>query len=400
MFINLLLRLSLNKPEHFALIMIKGLAITTKGAEETAAAEIKELINAKSSVKEGAVVFEAKNLEDFCLLCYKAQSVSRVLVLLAQFEFDDLLEELEDVTKKLPLKEWLEPGKTFSVHCQREGEHGFHSVDVGARFGEVIFETFGNKANLKSPDIPFFAYVNGNMCYFGADVAGFDLSKREYKVFNNPVSIKGTIAYAFLRKAGFSKEDILIDAFCGSGEIPIEAAFYKTGFPVNHYRKDKFTFLKLKPFSGIDFDQFFKKIDAKATFSDKESIFGCSNTLNSIKSSQKNAKIAGVNKEIGFSKIAVEWIDTKFAKGFVDIIASQAPSYSQHIAKRETEKIYNELFYQSEFVLKDTGKIALLIRNEIPEEAYLKNGFVLESKGQIWSGQQEYLILIFTKKGK
>ena len=51
---------------------MKGLAITSKGIEDTAAAEIKELINAKCKTEESCVVFDFRKFEDLCLLCYKS----------------------------------------------------------------------------------------------------------------------------------------------------------------------------------------------------------------------------------------------------------------------------------------------------------------------------------------
>ena len=61
---------------------MKGLAICYKGIEDISAKEISELIKAKTEIKEGCVVFDADNLEDLALLCYKTQSINRVLLLM------------------------------------------------------------------------------------------------------------------------------------------------------------------------------------------------------------------------------------------------------------------------------------------------------------------------------
>ena len=79
---------------------MKGLAITSKGVEETACTEISELINSECKKEESCVIFEFKKFEDLCLLCYKAQSVDRILYLIGSFEFNDFFDEFEKFIEK------------------------------------------------------------------------------------------------------------------------------------------------------------------------------------------------------------------------------------------------------------------------------------------------------------
>ncbi len=77
---------------------MKALAITSKGIEDISADEIKELINAKTEIKDSCIIFEPKKLEDLALLCYKAQSVDKILFLFNHFNFNekDLLDKLQN----------------------------------------------------------------------------------------------------------------------------------------------------------------------------------------------------------------------------------------------------------------------------------------------------------------
>jgi len=65
---------------------MKGLAICSKGTEDITALEIKEFINSKAEIKDGCVIFNIKKQEDLSLLCYKAQSVDRILFLFDNFQ--------------------------------------------------------------------------------------------------------------------------------------------------------------------------------------------------------------------------------------------------------------------------------------------------------------------------
>ncbi len=227
---------------------MKGLIITNKGIEDIAALEVKELINAKGSVKESVVIFDVKKEEELYQLCYRAQSIGKVLLLYDYFEFNDKKTIINKI-KKLKLKK--NNKKTFKVSCKRIGEHDFSSQEIENEVGKLI----DLKCDLINPDIIFCVYIYNNMCYFGVDVCGLDLSKRDYKIFSLPNSLKGTIAYALVRISGYKEGDIFLDPFCGSGEIAIEAARFAAKFPTIYYEKQK---LKFNKFELID-----KKIKKK-----------------------------------------------------------------------------------------------------------------------------------------
>ena len=74
---------------------MKGLVITSKGIEDAAALEIKELISAECKAEEGCVIFDFKDYKDLCLLCYKSQSADRVLYLIGNFGFENFFDDFE-----------------------------------------------------------------------------------------------------------------------------------------------------------------------------------------------------------------------------------------------------------------------------------------------------------------
>ena len=86
---------------------MKGLAITSKGIEETSSAEIKELINQDCKIEECCVIFDFKDFKDLCTLCYKAQSIDRVLYLIGSFEFNNFFKDFEKFIGKLDFEEWI-----------------------------------------------------------------------------------------------------------------------------------------------------------------------------------------------------------------------------------------------------------------------------------------------------
>jgi len=375
---------------------MKGLAITSKGLEETACIEIKEMIGSECKIEESCVIFDFKKFEDLCLLCYKAQSVDRILFLIDSFEFNNFSGDFELFLEKADFSDWLKKYKNFKVECIRIGQHGFKSVDAETQFVKFILKKFKSKNvkfNIKEYDIMFFIYIINNKCYFGVDFAGFEMNKRAYKIYLHPNSLRGTIAYALVKESGFQKGDVLLDPFSRDGIIPIEAAFYANNFPVNYFKKDRFAFLKLD--LGIDYDKFLRDVDKKAAKRPKAGIFSFDYLFKHVDFSKKNAKIAGVEKHIKFSRTELEWLDIKFKKGGVDRIATNIPSSKN----AGMEKIHNEFFYQAEYILKKDGNMALITRSpELVKKHAEKYNFAVAKEKGVWSGEQKLTLIAFKKK--
>jgi len=374
---------------------MKGLAIASRGTEDICALEIKELIKAKTAVKKGCVVFDFKKYEDLCLLCYKAQSLKKVLFLFDNFKISKLKESIE----KIDFKKWLTKKTTFRVSSFVVNNE-ISSEEFNGKIGEIIINyikdksKYRQKVDLDNPDLTVFAFLNKNDCYLGIDFSGFNLYKRTYKVFNCPISLRGTIGYTLVRLGDFKENETLLDPFCGSGVIPIEAALFASGKAVNYFNKDKFSFLRFN--LKIDFEKMFKKFDYVSE--EKVKISGYDSKLMNVSASKKNAKIAGVHKMINFSRIDVEWLDTKRDKGSVDKIVSHVPELTRHVNPKDIEKTYNELFHQAEFVLKKNGRIALISReSEMLKEIAEKYKFKILEERDVYSGKQVLKVIVFGK---
>ena len=378
---------------------MKGLAITEKGIEDIATLEIKELINAKAEIKDSCIIFDIKNLTDLCVLCYKSQSVNRILYLFKHFEFDNNFFKIaSEKIEKIDFSEWLDKNISFVVRCIKTENDDLSTSEIERMIGEFILnnikknKNYKQKVDLREPDIIFLVYINKDSCYIGVDFSGFDLSKRSYKIFMHPAALKGTIGYALVRIAGFDKKDTLLDPFSGSGIIPIESALFALDFPVNFYNKEKFSFLRLKPFNNANFNRFFDAIDKKIS-KEKLRIFGYDNSMKFVNYAKKNAKIAGVDKQINFSKVDVEWLDIKFEKDSVDKIVTDVPAMSKYSDNKSIEKVYKELFYQADFVLNKNGIIVILTRDlNSLKKFYEEYNFKIIKKRKIYSGKEELLI--------
>lgn len=372
---------------------MKGLVITSKGIEDTASLEVDELINAECKTEEGCIIFDFEEFSDLCLLCYKCQSADRVLCLIGYFGFSDFFGALKKFINDANLDEWADDYKKFKVECIRLGTHDFNSVDVEKRAAEFILKKHNKiKVDIKNYDIAFLVYIVGNKCYLGVDFAGFELNKRSYKIFLHSNSLRGTIAYALARESGLEKGNIMLDPFSRDGVIVIETAFYMHSFPNNYYKKDRFAFLKLK--IGVNFEKFFDNIDKKIKKA-KATIYCFDHLFKYVDYSRKNAKIAGVEKFINFSRVELEWLDIKFRKGSVDRIIANPPTSKN----TNLEKVYNEFFYQCEYILNDNGTIAIISRMpDFVKNHAEKHNFIVAKEKDVWSGEQLLKIVVLKKR--
>jgi len=359
---------------------MRGFIITPIGVEDLCAKEIKELINVECNVVMGGVEFSFDDYSQLCLLCYKAQSVERVLLLIDSFSFN----ELEDIkADKIDNKYFF--GKDTFKADSIVVENKFSSQNVNEAFGEKIFEKFDKKVDLKDPDVVVFAYIVKDKCYIGVDFSG-DLHKRDYRIFVHRDSLRATIAFAMVILGG--KE--LVDPFSKAGTIPIEAGLYLSSFPVNYYGKDKFAFLKF-----IDYD--FSLVDSNIN-NDKLEIYGYDNIWLNVNNAKKNAKIAGINKIINFSKNSIDWLETKFEEGSIKAIITHPPELSKNINVKDILKVYDELFYQAEYVLSSKGKVVLISRKiEELVKAASKHKFEVIEQREVYSGKQLMYILVLRK---
>jgi len=385
---------------------MKALAICHKGFEDVAAKEVKELIKADSTIKDSAIIFNIKKLEDLCLLTYRAQSLQKVLFFFHEVQInqnlDFTIKKIKEKIDKIDFKDWFDEKTSFKVKCARFGEHDYQTLDIEEKVGELIINKIKDKLRfapavvMDQPQLIFYVYINGKTAYLGIDFAGKDLSKREYKIFTSQTDIKGTLAFSLLKLADYNKNKVLLDPFSGSGTIPIEAALYSSNLSSWFYNKH-FAFEKLKPMKRTDFEKFFKKLDSKIKKAQIELYcFDASN--HNVTSSRKNAKIAGIDKLMRFSRADIEWLDTKLDKEKIDLIVTKIPCESKNIDQKIIEKLYNEFFYQAEFILKKSGRIfALVIKKDLLLEMAKKKKFKKIKERTIWSGEQEYFVVEMKK---
>ena len=114
---------------------------------------------------------------------------------------------------------------TFRVTCHRIGDHPFQTPQVEREMGGAMMEYYTNaKPQMNDYDVHVRVDIVGDDVILGTQCNVDDLSKRRQGLqFRNGVSIKCNLAYVMLRLADIRPDQILVDPFCGSATILLEA---------------------------------------------------------------------------------------------------------------------------------------------------------------------------------
>jgi 23S rRNA G2445 N2-methylase RlmL len=402
--------------------MINVGVMVNKGFEKAAVVQVREILENESfkeiHVGDTLVSFKSKEWDHVYRFIYKNQIANRVLYLVDEFDYrvddvdelllsEDFISEIRKHVESIDdafLKELILNGADFRVSMNID-EHT-DVTGTEAEIGGVLIDhakTLGKdlKVNLKNPIMNFHVYIHNSRVYLGIDLSG-DLSKRDYKIFNNAVSLKGPTAFGLLMLVGYNPKDVYLNPCCYSGIIEIEAALYSTRTSHRFYDKS-FPFMKLSQIIGGTnddyFDKFFKKIDDEIIEGKKFPIFpitGSDKLLSSITAATKNAKVAGMESVIDFRRIDLDWMDIKFEEKTIDKIVSFIPGSSKH--DKNLLKDFKQLFYQAEYILKDSGKLVIMCLSKDLLIQSSSEYFGVDHELMVHSGAQAMHVLFFKRK--
>ncbi len=349
---------------------MKALLLCNNGVEDLALWELSTYLKINSCERlSGGVAFECASFEQLFELCYRSQSANKILSLVGSFDCvklkqDDILKGIQG----MDFSQWLNSERTLAVRSDIEPINST-SREIEAEAGAIIIEKTSCKVNLSKPQVLVYVTRLENRCFVGVDIAGEDLSKREYRIFSGREAIKAALgAYAFW-KSQASKGQTVLDPFCRDGTMTIEGAHLAIHRAVRFHSKEKFLFRRMPAFLGIDFDKFFATIDKQALGEAPYTIIALDEQFQHVSSAKKNAKIAGVEKMLKFSRREAEWLDIKFKEGEVDHIVTFVPQASRSISLIMLDKIIKEFFFQAAYILSKRGTLTLLTKDPAALEA-------------------------------
>ncbi|AST56959.1 RNA methyltransferase [Thermoanaerobacterium thermosaccharolyticum] len=270
------------------------------------------------------------------------RSAERIYVKIGEFEastFDELFEGV----RSLSWEEWIPENGQFPVDGYSL-KSNLHSIpDCQSIIKKAVVERLKKKYKKEwfdenGPLYKIKFSLMKNKAVLMIDTTGEGLHKRGYRAMSNIAPLRETLASAMIMLSDWRYDRPLIDPFCGSGTIPIEAALIGANIAPGLNRK----------FTSEKWGQIPKKLWLD-TRKEAHSLIKMDVELNirgydidesAVKLSINNAHKAGVNQYVKFAKKPLKDLRTDDMYGI--LICN--PPYGERMGEtKEVEKLYREM---------------------------------------------------------
>lgn len=320
---------------------IQLIATSAFGLEAIVAREIKALGYDQSRVENGKIYFTADQAA-ICRTNLWLRSADRVLINMGEFEARSF-EELFQQTKALPWEEWLTDDACFPVNGKSVRSQLFSVPDCQAIVKKAIVERLKERYGISwfeetGPVYNIQVALLKDKVTLTIDTSGKGLHKRGYRELAGQAPLKESLAAAMISLSRWKEDRALIDPFCGTGTIPIEAAMIA---------QNRAPGLK-RIFAAQEWPQIAQKDWDKAKEEAEDlwqrnlplNIYGSDIDAQALNLARIHSREAGFENKIYFQRLPVKEIKSRFKYGH--IITN--PPYGLRINKDEDiSSIYSEL---------------------------------------------------------
>ena len=328
------------------------------GMEAVLKREIDDLGYDISEVVDGRVTFLGDE-EALCRANIFLRSAERVLIKIGSFHAETF-EELFEGTKALPWEEYIpEDGRFWVTKAASVKSRLFSPSDIQSVMKKAMVERLKGIYHVNwfqedGAEFPIRVFLMKDQVTVGLDSTGVSLHKRGYRKLVAQAPIAENLAAAMIMLTPWNGERVLVDPFCGSGTIPIEAAMMAANIAPGMERD----------FTAEDWRHIVGKgrwQDAQEEAEDlvnleiETDIQGYDIDDHMVEIARENAKRAGVEKLIHFQRRDVAQLSHPKKYGF--IITN--PPYGERLRdKEEMPGLYRTI--GERFRLLDTWSMYLI----------------------------------------
>lgn len=342
------------------------------GMEAVLKREIQDLGYEITNVDNGKVTFEG-DAEAIARANIFLRTTERILLKVAEFRavtFDELFEEI----KAIPWENYIpKDGKFWVTKANSVSSKLFSPSDIQKIVKKAMVErmkqTYHTDWFEESGDsYPLRISIVKDVVTVGLDTTGESLHKRGYRKFTAPAPVTETLAAAIIMLSPWHADRLLVDPFCGSGTIPIEAAMLALDMAPGMNRE----FISENWVDLVPRKLWYEAIDEaeERIRTDQElHIQGYDISDEVLKMARANARLAGVEEHIHFQQRDVRDFSSPKPYGFV----ISNPPYGERLStKEEMYELYREVGHvMSE---NDTWSFFLLSGYEDAQKAIAAGG--------------------------
>ncbi len=274
----------------------------------------------ESADESGGLEFRG-SLSDLYRTNLHLRTASRVLLQLGAF-YADTFSDLRRRAKRLPWESHLHPGQAISLRVTSHKSRLFHSAVVEERVMDAMEERLGRRPPIRNfeadedihlPQLIIVRLIE-NRCTIHVDSSGPLLHRRGYRLEGGKAPLRETLAAGILLASGWDTVSPLLDPFCGSGTIAIEAVLLARKIPPGSRRQ--FAFMGWPNFDS----EMWEKLLVESKLIQPApcpKILASDRDAGAIRAAQANAERAGVANSIEFSCRPISAIDPHPGPGWV-----------------------------------------------------------------------------------
>lgn len=313
------------------------------GLEAVLKKEIIDLGYDIAQVEDGRVTFDGDE-EAICRANVFLRSAERVLIQIGRFKaltYDELFEGIKALSWEMYIPK---NGKFWVTKASSIKSKLFSPSDIQRIVKKAMVERLKSQYNISwfdedGAEFPVRVFLFKDEVIVGLDTTGASLHKRGYRKLPSKAPISETLAAAMIMLTPWKHDRILVDPFCGSGTIPIEAALMAANIAPGMNRS--FTAEQWK--NIIPAKEWYDVIDEAHDMIDESvevDIQGYDIDDEMIKIARINARDAGVEKMIHFQRRSVSELSHPKKYGF--IISN--PPYGERLEeKKDLPKLYKTI---------------------------------------------------------
>ncbi len=254
---------------------------TINGFEDISAKEISQIGGKIEKIMDGKIIYSGD--EDLIYrINYTSKHVYRTAVLLGMGKVESM-NDIRNIVRKSDIDI-----SNFEVKMEKKGNFKLREDKIESAITEEILKRNSKAKLIASPNVKILCYLEDNIFLFGIDTTGEGLNKRGYQIYHHPAPLNPIIASLLVDWSGWKKEK-LVDPFCGSGTILIEAHHLRNRIP-NKFRD--FSFKRLPFYSEEKWMKIKKYYDGKIKNRNLD-ILGIDSNERHIEGCRKNSQNAG-----------------------------------------------------------------------------------------------------------
>ena len=348
------------------------------GLSELVEKELKEMGLKTGTKTQGGVVFEA-NWQG----CYRAnlhsRFASRIMKPLLDFPAYNESDVYHNILKH-DFTKYIKPNQTLAIdatvkECSIRDQR-FLAMKVKDAIVDQFRDKFGVRPDVSNDEPDLRIHIKGfkNQFHVALDTSGHSLFMRGYRGKTGEAPLKENLAAGLIALTEWDRKTPIVDLFCGSGTILIEAALMAMKIPPGVFRQ-RFGFMNL-----LDYDE--KAWSAEVELAQENELdkldfkfFGDDIDKKVIQVAKENARNAGLLDAIEFkcTPVAVAAPPEEHVAGARGLIITNPP-YGARLGDEDNLKdVYRDLGYTLKHRFQNWDAWILSGNKDILQEMKLKS---------------------------